>query len=342
MVEVAMVVEAVLRVRLGGMNTWIDAHAHLPLDVEVGLPVERVVNICVDHRDLGGLEAQRDWYRGLVRGDGRRWGWVTSFSLDGFGSTGWADREVARLDADLAAGACGVKVWKNVGMELKDDAGNWVFVDDARFSPVFEFLAGRRAKLLMHQAEPIAAWLPLDPGNPHFGYYSTASKWHWHGRTDVPSHAHLIAARDHIIERYPEMTVIGLHLGSQEHDLPAVEERLARWENYHVDTAARLGDLAVACHNDRDGLIRFFERWKDRVLWGVDWVLTQPLGTLPVEKQGGVVQGLLRHYEVERKFFATDETQRIAGREVRGLALPESVLAPLTRGNALRLYFPGG
>lgn len=327
---------------------WIDAHAHLPLvedEVEGtlgGWGVVGVVNICVDHADLGGLGAQRGWYRKLAERWPGRVGWVTSFSLEGFGSTGWAEGAVEGIRGDVGAGACGVKVWKNVGMELRDsETGELVLADDGRFAPVYRGVAGTGRPLLMHIAEPIQAWRELDPRDPHYGYFSQAKKWHWYGRTDVPSHERLIESRDAVVRGNPDLVVVGLHLGSQEHDLGAVGERLAKWGNYWVDTGARLGDLAVHAERDWAGLRGFLTRWSERVMWGEDWVLTKPEGEMSTEARKKFRVSLRARYELEKRFLSTQDVMEIAGRRVRGLGLEGDVLDRLVCGNARRLYFRG-
>jgi predicted TIM-barrel fold metal-dependent hydrolase len=321
-----------------------DAHAHLPLDTPDSHAFfvqrdMRVLNICVASNELGGLDAQRRWYRELHAIDPDRFPWVTSFSLEGFGQPGWADRCLEQIDADLAAGAVGCKVWKNVGMELRDpQTGGFVFVDDARFEPIFAHLERVGVPLLAHIAEPIAAWRPLDPGDPHYGYFSVAKQWHWHGRTDVPNHERLIASRDAVVERHPGLTFVALHLGSQEHDLPAVAERLRRWPNYVVDTAARLGDLVRNASRDREAVRAFFAEFADRIIWGVDWVLTAPVSTRTPEKQQLLLETFAKRYELERRYFATDEEVTVGPNSCRGLKLDAGSLEKLMSGNAERVY----
>ena len=264
---------------------WIDAHGHVPLDIPEAADwwqefrLSAAMNICVDHADLGGLTAQRGWYRALATANPDLWAWATSFSREGFGQSGWAERAVEGLAADFRdvgrGGAGGCKVWKNIGMELKDpDTGGWVLVDDPRFSPVFDWLERQGRPLLMHIAEPVQAWRALDPKDPHF-----------------------------------------------------------------VDTAARFGDLLVHAERHREGLIAFFHRYQGRILWGVDFVLTRPVSQYTPEEKQTLRAAMRAQYELERRFFTTDEVVTAKGRTVRGLALPNGVLEQLTVGNARRLYW---
>lgn len=323
----------------------IDAHSHLPLDTPDSRAVLeafdlRVLNITVAHDSLGGLDAQRGWYRTLIREHPTRFAWCTSFDPTPLDAPDFVDRAIAGIEQDLSAGAIAVKVWKHVGMEMRDRDGGWILVDDPRLAPIFAFLERRGIPLLMHIAEPLACWSPLDPQNPHYGYYSTHPQWHWHGRADVPTHERLIASRDAVVERHPKLRVIGAHYGSQEFDLRAVAERFERFPNYCVDTSARLGDLAVHVERDRPAVRTFFERYAGRILWGLDYVCTAPLSAMPVEQQQRVIESIRRGYERELRFFQTDALITLAGREIRGLGLTGTARDELFHHAARRAY-PG-
>lgn len=325
----------------------IDAHSHLPLDTEDGVAALdsldlSVICICVDSAQLGGLDAQRRWYRALQRRYPQRFHWVTSFSLAGFGEVGWADQAIAQIDSDFADGACGCKVWKNVGMELRRPGGDFVFVDDPAFDPIWEHLAAKGRPLLMHIGEPLACWTSLDDmqrqGSPHLAYYRECPQWHWHGRSGMPSHAKLIATRDRVVEKHPKLTVIGAHYGSLEFSFADVAERLQKYPNFFVDTSSRLGDIALQAMHDRDGVREFFEMFADRILWGLDWVLTTPTSTVDDAERAGLLARITAAYQQEFAFFAGTDTVEINGRSVAGLGLPPEVLDKVFQDNARRVY----
>jgi Amidohydrolase len=323
----------------------IDAHSHLPLDddatravaEELGL---RIVNICVDSKELGGLDSQRGWYLDLIHAHPKSFGWCTSFSLEAFGAANWADRAIAQLDRDFGDGAIACKVWKNVGMDLRDPvSGAYVLVDDERFNPVFAYLQKIARPLLMHIGEPMACWSALDPASPHYAYYSKNPQWHWHGRSDVPSHPQLMAARDRVIERFARLTVIGAHFGSLESDFTALAERFDRYPNFFVDTSARLGDVALLARRDYNATKEFFIRYADRILWGIDWVVIQPTSQLPLERREQLQRSLRHQYELEWRFYSTDDELLIDNRPTRGLKLSADVLKRTFADTARRIYF---
>lgn len=317
----------------------IDAHAHLPLDTPESIAFLEshdlaIVNICVASNELGGLDAQRDWYRTLTQNHPHRFAWVTSFD-----PTAPTDDIITQLDADFSAGAVACKVWKHLGMELKDDFGNFLLVDHPRFTPIFDHLSDKHRPLLMHIAEPIDCWLPLDPASPHYSYYSKATHWHWHGKPNVLSHAQLITSRNHILKRHPHLKIIGCHFGSQEHDLGAVTALLDAHPNYHIDTGARLANMALHARTDIEAIRRFFHRYKDRILWGIDWVWTKPASARQAEwpKLHSALTDRLR---LELAFLSSSETLTIQNQPTPSLSLPPDIIEKITLTNARRLYFP--
>ncbi len=307
----------------------IDSHLHYgPANAEMAnLPAEldlKLLNVCVAHE---GWRDQADDYGKLARENPGRYAWCTTFDLPGFDEGAYVDRVTAALDRDFAAGAVGCKIWKHVGMELKDPAGQFVLCDHPIFQGVYGHLAKRRWTLLAHIAEPLACWLPLDPQSPHYSYYKGSPKWHMYGRSDVPSHEQLMAARDRIMEGHPTLRVVGAHLGSMEHSLEDIAMRLGRYPNFAIDTSARLGDLSM---KPREELIEFITRYQDRILFGTDIVIRDPKG-LPWVRET---------YATERAFYETDDIVQVGTRKVKGLALSQSILRKLFVENAKRWY-PG-
>lgn len=308
----------------------IDSHLHfltedpqtLRLPEELGL---KFLNVCVHQPDW--QTRQRDPYQRIARACPSRYAWCTTFDLPGFGDANYHGRVLAQLDADFAAGAVGCKIWKDVGMELKDPAGGYALPDDPIFDPIYAHLAQRGWTLLAHIAEPLACWRPLDPASPHYGYYKDHPQWHMHSRTDVPSHEQLMAARDHVLQKHPKLRVVGAHLGSLEYSLEEIAARFDRYPNFAVDTSARLGDLA---NHPRQKLIDFITRYQDRILWGTDVGLW---GTNPLP-------WIRENYGIERVFYETDRPVTINKRTVQGIALPDPILEKLYSTNAQRWY-PG-
>jgi predicted TIM-barrel fold metal-dependent hydrolase len=216
-------------------------------------------------------------------------------------------------------------------VELRDAEGRYLLPDDAAFEPVFAGLARRGTTLYAHLAEPIAAWEPLDPKSPDYDYYKNAPAWHVHGRPGMPSKREILEARDRLLAKHPTLKVVGCHLGSMEEDVDAIAQRLDRYPNFVVDTAARVTHLTL---QPREKVRAFLVKYQDRVLYGTD------MGLMPGQDPEATARRLEAEYGRDWTYFATRQTIEVDGRKVEGLALPEPVLRRIFRENALR-WVPG-
>lgn len=319
----------------------IDAHIHFMGDDPAALELLdeldlKLLNISVAGKPDTWRQRADEWRR-LAREYPDRYAWCTSFDLPDFEDPGYIDRVLADLERDFAAGAVACKVWKNVGMEARDADGRLILVDDTRLDPIWEYLIRVGKPLLAHIAEPLACWQPLAPGRPHYGYYSKNPQWHMHGRRDMPSHADLIATRDHVVERHPRLRVIGAHLGSLEYDVAEVARRLERYPNFAVDVSARLADLAW---QDSATVRQFLMDFPDRILFGTDIVTRLPKGEATEADREGVLSRMRRTYATYFAYFETEERVTVDGHETPGLGLPADVLERFYRENA-RAWYPG-
>lgn len=317
----------------------IDAHAHFFAEAKPVFDLlDRLnvtaVNVCVVDRYEKGYETvapQHAMARHLAEVARGRLPWIATFDDAGFGKPGFAARALAEVDRALAEGAHGVKVYKSLGMELRDAKGRYLLPDDAAFEPVFAGLARRGTTVYAHLAEPIAAWEPLDPKSPDYDYYKSAPAWHVRGRPGMPSKREILEARDRLLAKHPTLKVVGCHLGSMEEDVDAIAQRLDRYPNFVVDTAARVTHLTL---QPREKVRAFLIKYQDRVLYGTD------MGLMSGQDPEATARRLESEYGRDWTYFATRQTIEVDGWKVEGLALPEPVLRRIFRENALR-WVPG-
>jgi hypothetical protein len=323
------------------MPMKIDAHIHVAADDtratgfmdEIGL---KFLNIAVAHGD-DWRERYYHTFSDLAREDGDHFAWCTTFDLPAFPDPDYADRTIAGLDHDFANGALACKVWKNIGMELKDQGGQFVQIDHPMFEPILSYLEREERTLIAHLGEPLACWQPLDPGNPHYGYYSQHPKWHLYGRTEFPSHAEIIAARDRILGRHPGLRFVGAHLGSLEFDVSEIAARFDRYPNFMVDTSARLGDLMC---QDPDKVRAFFLDYSDRILFGTDIVMLETFSRLSSEEIAARCNEMRTEYDTWFQYFESDRETSHVAQSSPGIHLPEHVLNRIYFKNAAAA-FPG-
>lgn len=296
-----------------------------------------------------GLDSRGDWrsgvttgeqpYRGLAVAGPRQFAWCTAFNpptlTDLEKPARFTERTLASLARDFAAGAVACKVWKNIGLEVRDRDGRFVMVDSPLLTPIFDFIAREDRALILHTGEPRACWLPLDAASPHFDYYREHPEWHMHGRPEFPSHAELILARDRVLERHPQLRVIGAHLGSLEYDVGELESRFRRYKNFWVDTAERLLDLCLQPH---ERVRAFFEGYPDRVLYGSDLLFETAFSAMSAEERQAALARVRLVLEQDQAYYRQAGLLRLRDREVQGLGLSQSTARRLFEDNARGCY----
>ena len=324
----------------------VDAHTHLfhdragLLDVMERWHLSAVV-IHITGKNLWPAPMDARWaaMRAMREAHPDRFALCTTFDPDGIDAPDFAERVIAGLRADLDAGAVMVKVWKDVGLELRDASGEFVTIDDRRFRPIWDFLATEGVPVLAHIAEPRAAWRPLDRRSPHYAYYSTHPQYHLYLRDDVLSYEGLIESRDRWIAQNPHLTIVGAHFGSNEHDVAEVARRLDRFPNYFVDTAERFGDLVI---QDSADVRDFFVRYADRVLYGTDVIVDTPPDAHPEAEQRDEMARYEALLESHVAYLTRSGPVEVADKLVEpvtvpGLDLPEAALVDLYANTARRV-----
>jgi len=312
----------------------IDSHVHLctfdsALVQQARADRFRLVTILVGATDSMAIQRQRQWavaqadrFPGMVY-------WITTFSLQGFEEPGWQEKTIGRLQRDFAAGAIGVKVWKDIGMVIRDRAGRFVMIDDPRLDGIFDFIAASGKPVVAHLGEPRNCWLPVEQMtvNNDRSYFSRHPEYHMLLHPEVPAYAEQIRSRDHWLEKNPNLKVIGAHLGSLEYDVEELAKRLERYANFSVDLTARICHLQI---QDRDRVLRFFDQYQDRLLYGTDLEIEEG------EPPSQVREKVHRTWRDDWIYLSTDQklTSPLVNGGFRGLKLKPAVLHKVLHTNA--------
>lgn len=317
----------------------IDVHVHVfKTDLAFQSMLERLnlklMNILVSDDTLPyrkQLQPQIDDALKLMRSSQGHVAFCTTFDPYKFDSPSFTADSIKQIDRDFGDGAIAVKIWKNVGMEIKDSKGNYVFSDNPKFEPIYKDIEQHGKTLMSHQAEPNVAWGPADPSDPSWSYYQENPQWLVGGKPGFPSKESILAARDRVLEQNPKLRVVGVHLGSMEKSLDDIAKRLDKYPNFAIDTAARMEYLMLMPH---DQVRNFLIKYQDRVLYGTD------LDLLADANVSEALNDWQSTYARDWKFLATDKTIVLHGKEVHGLNLPEDVLKKVYRDNA-KHWVPG-
>lgn len=317
----------------------IDAHSHIfgdlpDLHAHLRAINARTINVCY-HGTGDRLDAMHRVGLELHQRHPDLYGFTSSFDLRRRDEPGYVPAVLAHLDRTFAQGAVAVKIWKEIGLEIRDRHGKFILPDDPRWDPIYAHLSSRGKPLHAHIAEPIDAWRPLDPTSAHYHYYSRNPPWHLHGRPEFPSHEVLLNARDNIMRKHPTLVVLGAHLGSMEHDLDAITARLEEFPNFHIEVAARTRDLA---RHPSAQVRALFLKYPDRILYGIDtsWMPTDGQDTPQMRE--AFLNRLKLQYQADYDYYAGAGEIEYNGRKTEALNLPRSVLEQFYHRNAIRLF----
>ena len=260
----------------------------------------------------------------------------TAFTLNDWDSPDWSEKVISKLKQDFDNGALGVKVWKNIGMEAKDNQGDLIMLDDPKFDQVFQFIKQENKVLLSHAGEPRNCWLPLEEMTVKNDrdYFTDHPEYHMYLHPDLPSYEKQMEARDNMILRNPGIIFIGAHLASLEWSVDEVAEFLDRFPNASVDLAERLSHVQYQSQQGYDRVRNFFIKYQDRILYGTDF--QQLEDTDPETLKKAMNERWLRDW----RYLNTEEEMTVPELEtpVKGLALPKAVVDKIYRLNAERIF----
>jgi predicted TIM-barrel fold metal-dependent hydrolase len=255
----------------------------------------------------------------------------TTFDAYRFNQPNFAADAIRQLNQSFGRGAVAVKVWKNIGMQIKDAEGRYILPDDPALEPIYRDIAAHHKTLVTHIADPNTAWEAPNPNATDYSYFATHPEWYMYKIPHSPTKERILEARDHVLEANPDLLMVGAHFGSMESDFNQIAQHLDRYPNFAVDMAARLPYMMA---RPRAEMIAFITKYQDRLIYGTDDTL------YPEADAAEMVSSSEESYARDWRFLATDDLLKYRGKTIRGLALPEPILRKLYHDNAVR-WFPG-
>jgi predicted TIM-barrel fold metal-dependent hydrolase len=232
----------------------------------------------------------------------------------------WAAR---RIFVQKEAGAQGIKIWKPFGLQVKDPQGHLVKVDDIRLSPIWDAAGELDLPVLIHVADPVAFFDPIDETNERWEELGNHPDWAFTS-PPYPPFISVLEGLKNLVLRHPQTTFIGAHVGCYAENLSWVGALLDQAPNFYVDISGRIGELGRQPYTSRD----FFLQYADRILFGLD--------------EGPDLDG----YRIAYRFLETrDEyfnynTSEVPGQGrwyAYGIFLPEDVLEKVYWKNAMKI-----
>ena len=236
------------------------------------------------------------------------------FDKDALAATDHDERLRRGLREDVAAGASGLGELSDKGLGLARLGDTPLFIDDARFDPLWDEAGRLGVSVFVHIAEPAAFYEPPDETND----LRRSANWSLYDK-GTPGFEAMLAKFETVLARHPRTTFVAVHCFNLANDLARAEALLARHPNVQVDFAARMWELARQPFSAR----RFFLKHADRILLGTD---NDPL--LPM------YLAHVRQMETEDEWFWPADAEWWRG---YGMNLPDAVLKKVYAGNAEKL-----
>ena len=88
-------------------------------------------------------------------------------------------------------------------MEIKNSSGEYVHFDDSVFQPIYQDIAARNKTLIIHAADPDAAWTAKYPTSAGAKYYADNPEWDMSKKPDAPPKSAILDARDRLVATNP-------------------------------------------------------------------------------------------------------------------------------------------
>jgi predicted TIM-barrel fold metal-dependent hydrolase len=233
---------------------------------------------------------------------------------------GWAEKAIAQLEADVAAGAVGVgEISKSLGLSIRKADGTRLRIDDPALDPIWQACARLKLPVFLHTADPQEFWRPIDYTNERWLELALFPGRRYPAE-QYPSFEALMTERDAMLRRNPRTTFVIAHMGWHANDLPRLTKLLTEMPNVHTEVGAVLYDIARQPRAAHD----FFVRFQDRLLFGKD------------SFQPEEYPYYWRVFETRDDYFDYYRPYH-AFWKLYGIDLPDAVLRKLYYGNAQRI-----
>jgi Predicted metal-dependent hydrolase of the TIM-barrel fold len=322
----------------------IDAHVHiLTADTSFFAHAREdnflLLNINVDAPSVRPIEEQREITFRHRQQYPTEMEYATTFGVKNFNDADWETQTLASLQRSFSEGAIAVKIWKNVGMDLRDKNSQLVYIDNPRFDTIISFIRKNDIPLIGHFGEPKNCWQPLDSMtvNDYKHYYRANPQFHMYLHPGITTYEEQVQHRDAMLDKFPDLRFVGAHLGSLEWSLDELAGHLERYPHMAVDMAERISHFQLESQKDYDRTRDFVIRYADRLIYATDIIVWD--GDKPEDVRKTSRDKWFTHW----LFFTTDSTitsESVNG-PFKGLKLPREVVDKIYYSNAKK-WFPKG
>ncbi|NVM03446.1 MAG: amidohydrolase family protein [Candidatus Helarchaeota archaeon] len=314
----------------------IDAHNHLRSVVNSGADVSELVKI-MDECNVkavvnldGGFGENLDKHLKVLKEPYPDrfivYAWIEWNKVN---EPGFSEYSAKQLEEAVKKGVQGLKIFKPLGLGIKDEDGSYLRVDTPKLDAVWEKCGELGIPVTIHVADPVAFFTPLDRFNERLEELIEHPDWMFN-KPEFYSHDELIEQRNNVIRKHKNTVFVGAHVGNYPENLQKVAEYLDEYPNFNVDICARLSELGRQPYSTR----KFIIKYADRVLFGTDGSDAGPINAEMYHVHW-------RFLETDDEYFDVEKSHHLQGRwRVYGVYLPDEVLEKIYYLNAKRLI-PG-
>ncbi|MFM1913693.1 MAG: hypothetical protein RIR51_1536 [Bacteroidota bacterium] len=243
----------------------------------------------------------------------------TNIDFSGIDQPEWTTIAVKQLEEDVKAGARGLKIYKNLGLEFHFKDGRRLQCNDPIMDPIWEKCGELGIPILIHTGEPAPFFDPHDRFNER-----------WLELKQFPSRARppekfptweqVMSEHFDMIRKHPNTTFISAHFAWMGNDLTRLGNMLDTYPNMVTEFGAIVAELGRQPQFAR----AFFIKYQDRILFGKDTWAPEEYHTY------------FRLLETNDEYFKYFR-KRHAFWRMYGLNLPDDVLKKIYYTNAAKI-----
>lgn len=304
---------------------FVDAHAHIRASSEADISrlLEQMdamnMAVIVNLSGGSGERLQQNVEASSRHADGR----IVHFANVDFSNVDdpeFGRKAAAQLEQDVANGARGLKIFKNLGMDVYYADGSRVKTDDPRLAPIWDKAGELGIPVLIHTGDPAPFWQPQDRDNER--WYELKER-PGRKRPAEPSWETIMGEHWNLIRKHPNTTFISAHLSWLGNDLGKLGDLLDEMPNMYTELGAVIGEIGRQPRTGR----QFFTDYQDRILMGKDSFAPEEYHVY------------FRIFETADEYFPYYRLRHAFWR-MYGMDLPDDVLRKIYYQNALAII-PG-
>ncbi|WKN33370.1 amidohydrolase family protein [Porifericola rhodea] len=246
----------------------------------------------------------------------------TNISFKNIGKPGWTEKAVIELEEDVKNGAKGLKIYKSLGLSIKDTNGKRVAVDDPCLDPIWAKCGELGIPVLIHSADPKPFWDSVDANNERWLELKTRPGRR-RGANNPAPWEQIIKEQHHVFAKHPKTKFINAHMGWYANNLDKLAQLMEQYPNMYVGIGAIIAELGRQPRRAR----AFFVEYQDRIIFGKDSWKPEEFPTY------------FRVLETADEYFPYHKRYHAFWR-MYGLDLPDEVLKKVYYKNAMTLI-PG-